>query len=338
MSMGSTFTGLARYGLSENPYRVAPLDPLRNGHELSERIGIIGGLKSVESYIEHAAQAGETAFVLVQGKGGTGRTSVCNHLLRHHCAARQVEPARFVVPDSRFKGQGQDSFDIFKCWLIALHGKLKRAKLTPLGEDFPSLEEDLSTVGNLQREVFPTQVAQSLGDLAEVLDAKSAAFGACFENVRDFSLVNAAFEAFVEARTLVLFTILDYPRRRDGISVLYESHNPEARSIDGHYPILKLETIRGEIAKELVQFHWKRAKPNIESPFDDAGLVEVFDDQSRPAGRVVLLTQGALESHAQKVSPGPVWPADRENLAFERNRLCELIPRIDRDLPEPFDD
>lgn len=335
--MNGVVTGIERYGLQRNPYRGKPIDPLRTQQQLSGPIGVAGGLSEVEAYIERAAAHGETAFVLVQGKSGTGRTSVCNHLFRHHCAARGIDPSKLAVPKP--KTVSQDSFEICRRWIIALYKELRRLGLTPLGQEYPELEQQLATSAHLTQGLYAVQATESMANLAEVLDAKSAGIGACFENVKDFDLISAAFDVFAEARALVLFTVLDYPRTRDGISVLFEGHNPDAEAVEGgHYPILSLETIRGVAARDLVQFHWRSARPGVESPFDDDALVEVFDDHSRPAARIVLVTKEVLESHVATLGPGPVWPQAREQLAFESDRLKELVPRIDKVLPVGFDD
>lgn len=333
MSMPAVATGLARYGLHRNPYQRRPLDPLTKQQKLELPIGVVGGLRSVEDYITRAIEAQETAFVLVQGKSGTGRTSICNHLLRHHCDERGIDTAKFVVPKQQYSGQ--DSFDIFKSWIVSLYGRLQRAKLTPLGHEGIDLDAELSSAQALDPSMYALRASAMLAAAADVLDTKSAGFGVCFENVKEYDLVTAVFEAFAEARTLVLMTVLDYPRTRGSIRALYERHPVEASSVQGsHYPTLDLEPIRGEVARDLIQFHWRCAAPGVESPFSDLGVAEAFDDQSRPAGRVVALTQGMLDTHAGTIEPGPSWPEDRDNLTFTRERLGRLLPIVSALLPE----
>jgi hypothetical protein len=345
MSTPETFEGLGRYGLQANPYvaATAPLDPLRTGRVLSRRIdGITRDLHEIEGYIDRAVEFEEPAFVLIQGKSGTGRTSVCNHLLRHHCNALRVQPARYLVPATELAGQGQDPFAIFKRWLILLRGDIPRAGLEQLGKyrgadldgelrDLPRVATDLDT--------FATEARLLMSAVTTVLKSKSAGLGVCFEGVKDYGLLNIAFEAFADAQTLVVATILDYPSRRTGVT-----QNFRARAVSGlavedlNYPVLNLDKITGEEAKDLIQFHWEEAADGVDSPFEDAGLVASFGDKPRPAGRVLKVTSKVLNFHAESVGPGPAWPEDRQTLFFAHDTLARLVPLIDDAVPEPVEE
>jgi hypothetical protein len=326
-------SGIARYGLQSNPYTPRALDPLTREEQLHKVIWGVHALAEAENYVERAVELEEAAFVLVSGRSGTGRTSVANHLLRHYRDKREIaDTTRFIVPRSRYSGQ--DPFDIFKKWVTSLYAKLTAGGLTPLGAEGFDLDQELATRQNLQEDTYATHLSVLLSQLAAVLQVKEAAFGVCFENVKDYRLVDASFEAFGETQTLVVLTVLDYPRTDDSIRVLFERHVPETGLGSRGYPVVELEPIRGRSAKELVQHRWSCAQPDVESPFDGTGLEQAFDDRLRTAGRVLQLTEHVLNWHAATVGEGPLWPDAREQLAFECDLLRRLMPEVDRSLPE----
>jgi len=330
----TTARGIARYGLEKNPYTPAPLDPLRREDRLHKHLRGVGALSEVETYIERAVGAGEPAFVLVSGRSGTGRTSVANHLLRHYWDKCLVaDKKRFIVPTISYSGE--NPFEILTSWITNLYVKLKRAKLTPLGSEGFDFDDELTRVEELPPNTYTAYLVELLPDLADVLESKGAAFGVCFENLQDNGLAKAAFATFAHTRTLVVLTALDYARGESSIHELFQRRDPTtSSSVNGRYPVLELDPIRGQDAKELVQYHWARAKPQVESPFDPIGLEKAFDDRVRTAGRVLQMTGHMLASHAASVGVGPMWPDARKELEFRGDRLEDLRDLADEWVPE----
>ena len=102
-------TGLKRYGLLPNPY-------LRR-RNLDASLCVLAGLQSIQDlkgYIAEAAAESEPAFAMVSGGSGSGRTSVCNHLLATYRDACRLAPEKFVVP--RIGVAGDDDFDVLANW------------------------------------------------------------------------------------------------------------------------------------------------------------------------------------------------------------------------------
>jgi hypothetical protein len=337
MAAPETARGIARYRLARNPYTPRALDPLSNAEALNKAVHAADLFEAVERYVADAAAAKESEFVLVSGRSGTGRTSVANHLMR--CYRDNLEhiddPARFVVPRTRFSGQ--DPFDIFLQWFTSLNGKLKRAGVTPLGQQGWDFDAELASRSGLDADTYATYLLEFLPALAEVLETKGAGFAACFENVKDYGLVEAAFESFIDTPTIVVLTVLDYRRTQDSIRVLFERHRAEVSGRSA-YPALDLEPIRGVNAKELVQYHWMCASPEQDSPFDEVGLERSFGDRLRTAGRVLRITEHVLNTYAATLGEGPLWPEAREQLRLRSDVLEQMVPEADKVLPDVDDD
>lgn len=342
MSCSEPFEGLARYGLAADAYRPKPLDPLRSDRLLDCIAGMTRRLKETEEYIDRAAAAHEPAFVLIKGKGGTGRTSLCNHLLARHCQALGIECEKYLVPDAKLKGQGQDPLVIFKRWLIRLRNSVVEARLGKLGE-FEGINVDaeikeLRDAGN-DLATFGTEASLPMSVLTRVLESKDAGLGVLFDGVKDYGLLSLAFEAFADARTLVVATVLDYPRSHRGVTESFERRRPEGQALQAQrYPVLNLDPIAGTEARDLVQFHWDVEKPGVDSPFDAAGLERSFADKRRPAGRILTLTSKVMENHAHSAGPGPAWPADRDRLFFTEDMLARRVPEADDAVPEQMEE
>jgi hypothetical protein len=330
--MSGTASGIARYGLTSNPYTPRPLDPLTKEEQLAT---VAGALDDAESYVEEIAREGVPGFVLVSGRSGAGRTTIANHLLTCYRRARGItDPKRFIVPQREFSGQ--DPHDIFNRWVASLYTKLKGAGLAQLlGEEDFDFRHELSTRESMQRDTYSTFLADFLPALSAVLAQHGAAFGACFENLKDYNLARAAFESFADAPTLVLLTVLEYPREEDTIHVLFERHVPHGASAGfARYPIVDVALVTGSEAKILVQHHWARVT-ELDSPFDDAGLEQGFGDKPRTAGRVLQLTGHALENRAAIAGEGPLWPDARDELALHAELLSRLLAVADKLVPEP---
>jgi hypothetical protein len=335
MSMDAqAVTGVARYGVERNPFFPQPLDPMNGSDEIGRDLGNLLGLEAVEAYIDRAAQAGETAFVLVQGRGGSGRTSICRHLLRYHCAAKGIDPDRFLIPTVE-PGLGQDQIAILRCWIISLLNLVRR-KAFPLGD---SLKGELERAGQQDIQTFGVWAGGLLGETAETLTTSGSGYGVLFEGVKSYELIRLAHAAFGDSGALVVFSMLDYPRTHDSVRGQWERDRPHGTAVEGgHYPILQLTPVGGgEGARDFVDFHWRRARADVEAPFDPEGLVEAFADRDRPAGRIAALAHRLLDRKATAAGPGPIWPDGRADLLLGRDYLLSELPVIDQDLPEPFD-
>jgi hypothetical protein len=317
--------GIQRYGLRAMPYkRRRKLDP---EHDTS--LCVLAGMKKVEdvkAYIAAAADADEPAFVMVSGKSGAGRTSVCNHLLATYRAARGIPSENFAVP--RMKVAGDDDYVVMKNWITALYGDLQfRPGLTPLGKaGAVDLDVALDTLDGLMRETYRTKAAIWMKLTAQTLARgnKPAGFGVCLEDVPSFLTVEAAVSIFESVPTLVLFTVFDHQQGvRDQFEALQVNTTTLPPAIDS-YPVLQLYDIAGQDAEELIQSRWPdESKP---SPFDGAQLASAFVTP-RSAGRIMVLTGRLLERKA--AHPGPKWPT-AEELRFAPDGLPDEVADLDQ--------
>jgi hypothetical protein len=326
LTNGALAIGIKRYGLDVNPYVPRALDPLRRPNDAALLTGL-DRLEDVRQYITRAADARETAYVLVTGRSGVGRTSVANHLLAHfrdHC---EVPAEKFVVPHIRIKGH--DDNLILRNWLKKLHGELQLRQLTPISDGGIELDDAIRTGEELNDvATYQTTAALWMRTLSDVLAAKGAGFAVCLENLESYDLIDAALTIFEEAATLVVLTALDYAETRESIRERFLQHSPVGHAQNGpSYPVVELEPLRGGDAMELIQTRWRSATTLV-SPFDDDGLAQAFDDKLRPAGRVLRLTQEVLDFKTEAAGEGPLWP-HADDLAISAGELRALVSRLD---------
>ena len=285
-------------------------------------------LEQVEEYIERAVEAQEPAFVMVAGLKGTGRTSICNHLLYHYRRCRAIPDKRLFVPQPHY--QGEDPHAYFAAWLEQLYGDLDDGD-APLGD--AKLEAVLGSGNPLPSEQTYVDRARRLLRTASRLLAldPAAAFAACIEDPRDYSLVRAAFSVFAQSQTLVLVTVLDPFDGHNRLKRLFRQHAPQSTTVHGSsYPVLELELVQGHEARDLIERRWRSCGNGHDSPFDGDGLESTFEHRRRTAGRVVLLTHGMLGLKAASAGHGAAWPEAKEELFLRGDQIRDLVTQIDR--------
>jgi hypothetical protein len=174
--------GIARYGFDTNPFiNGGALDPLANSED-AELLDGIPGLAEAEALIDRCRAKGQTAYVLVSGKRGAGRTSVCNRLLAHYRAELDFSPEHFIVPEREFSGE--DHHFVWLSWMTSMYYEALGRGLVPLDAGGFKLDEILQTGKTLEdRQRYTTAGRYVMKACSEVLRAKKAAFAVCLARI-----------------------------------------------------------------------------------------------------------------------------------------------------------
>lgn len=319
-----SLSGLQRYGISVSPFdRSRPLDPLRRLEDAPLLVGR-ERLDAIEAYIDAAVDADQTAYIMVAGLNGTGRTSVCNHLLEHY--RRKQGVSKLLVPEPNY--EGRDPYVYYVKWLDELYGEAQMAGLVPLGAEPVDLDVEFNDPipnGN----VYESKARRLMRAAAPAFAAKDARFAVCIEDPVNYEVVRAAFGIFEQAATIVLVTALDPFEGHHPHKQLFRKRPPKSDTLSNHgYPVVELELVRGPEARDLVERRWESCRTGHPSPFDSDGLVDTFDRRHRTAGRVVVLSHKMLSYKAASAGHGPPWPTD--DLRLRRDQILELVTQIDR--------
>jgi hypothetical protein len=336
MGVGAQAEGLARYGLHINPYNPRPLNLLHDGSDGQLLRDITDDLRDAREYVERAAAQHETAFVLVLGTRGTGRTTIANHLMARYRDARGIAPARFVVPECELKGR--DGYDIIvDTWFPALYWALRptaaRERDLTIAEAGQDLRQELHEGTGLgDRNRYVVNARELMARASQILEqGHQAAFGVLLERVESEDIVNAAFNVFEKAETLVVLTSHENDSTVAAVRRAFLGRQPRGRAVVGpSFPVLRLGCVAGLTAKELIKARWHAAiQSPCDLPFDEAGVVSAFDAYVRVPGRVLELTADVLETKAATLDPGEVWPDAREELEIDAARFLTLLKQAD---------
>ncbi len=342
---GPDVSGRARYGLTVKAYDPkVPLDPLACPTDSDLLVGY-EGLTEVELYIDRAIELCEPAFVMVAGIKGTGRTSVCNHLLRHYRDERKRradpdvlpldEPFKLVVPEPAYPGA--DGFGYFSNWLQIMYYNLAAKGLTPLGNEAIDLDGELKGDPLPVEKLYLSKAQVILTQTSRVLAGKGAGFAVRLEDPPQ-DLIKPTFAICDQAETITLVTVLDAieapgtgEQQSDLLKDLFRSRprSHESARERGGYPILELGPVRGKQARDIIERRWKAGRTGVRLPFDNDGLVDTFDRRHRPAARIVLMTSEMFDMKLAEAWDGPAWPDD-EKLFFSAEQIPRYVEVIDR--------
>ncbi len=299
---------MARYRLPANPYFPKALDLLNDTDDSKLLLRqLVSDLQQAQGYVERAADLGETAFVLVTGGRGTGRTTISNHLLAAYRTRREIEPNKFFVPQRQCKGR--DDHAIVINWFQSLYWALRAdpAQELTVKEHTLDIDDVLLNGTNVQNPHFYRVNANALMKHATRIlrDAHGAGFGVCLEMVEGEDVVNAVFDVFQDAETLVVLSPADTESSRMEVEKAFSDRPTSGQAVtDAAYPSIKLGPIAGEDAKSLIELRWRAATEEhkrLELPFAAEGVIAAFDAKPRTPGRVLELTAGPADegSHAQ---------------------------------------
>jgi hypothetical protein len=318
--------GLERYGLLANPYARRELNPLTNeGHEkLLIRVDGFNQLDDIDTYLARAAKESNTCFFLVTGESGAGRTSAANYILARYRHHRGIPPERFIVPSR--KTEDYDWVAVFRRWMLSLSTEiyLKRVSLPPqLAADFKELAArlDKDTLEPICHDLL-VRIADELAQ-----DPRRAAFGLCFENVREYRMISSAYEIFEGVPSICVFTTLDNAERRTDVI------DPFRKKAAGSRRLVELSGLRGDDVEKVVEAHWAQAAAAVPPPFAPGAVRAIFNDKDRPIGRILVLFEGVLEAKLLAVGEGAAWPAPE--LRFDAPGLKGLVALLERQAIAP---
>lgn len=304
------------YGIQQgiNPYVPQVLNPLRTpAHlQLVVRVQPYDVLDQVETYLEECINQERTAFVLVCGESGTGRTSIANTVLalyRDRLISNQTQRgARFFVPD--MPALNEDPYNVYSKWIYSLRNALyfRRGQLSPPDDFFSGFDKVYEARTS---DDFATKFQQALGDISYLLinQPDPAGFGLLLEGVPNPKFITPLKEMLAYARAACVLTV---PSNQPEVVSAFNSAFPDQEA-----RLVRLTGIQGKGIKHLLEVRWTGANP---PPFQEDGLEQVFQ-QPTPIGKVLNIVSSLLYVRAREKKGVAPWPGNQQELLFTQDDL-----------------
>jgi hypothetical protein len=310
------------YGLAGgNPYAQKPLNPLETPTDGDQLLDLDGFIRREEvvTYLQEKADSGQPAFVLVGGRNHTGRTSMANWILYNYFELREVKD-RFLHVCVPVKDQA--TFPWLMKAIAQLRAKLKRiSDLTLNKEISDAIKECLNVKADMPYEEL---FQEALGDLSVELRSRKYALGVVFEGIPDAKFIAAAKTVFESSEAVVVYTYDDY-------------EHPQTTGAKGFRAVqfddvlhVYLEPLASRQVGILAKDRWDVASSNLEFPFEDGVLEDLYRDNRTPIRKVLKRLEDFVDYKLEMAPPGAAaWPGNRK-LFMKRQWLSPTFKFLDR--------
>lgn len=293
------------YGIPQghNPYTRQALNPLKEPTHLQLvlRVQPFDVLDQVDVYLQQCIQDNRTAFVLVTGESGTGRSSIANTILASYrnqlIEDSNQRSSRFFLPD--MPALNEDPFSVYAKWVYNLRNALyfRRHLLNPPASFFA----DIDTVYAARTsDDYDSKFQQFLGDISFLLSnqPEPAGFGLLMEGVPNPKFIASAREMFQYARAVCVLTV---PSIQPEVVSAFNNAFPDLEAC-----LVRLAGLQGQVIIELLKARWNGANSY---PFNDAGVQQAFK-QPFPIAKVLYIVSSLLDIRAREKRDGPPWPGN----------------------------
>jgi hypothetical protein len=307
------------YGLTDrNPYQTRPLDPYRRPTDRDCWIDIgFATLGHILGRLQSAAQKEEPAFVVIEGREDTGRTSVANYLLDKYFEFRGVGDRHVIA---HVDVGDYDEYSWALTAMVDLQNEVE-AKGLQLARE---LTDTLNRIEQIPVAAYKQRfqgIARTLSVQLKKLDEPHA-FGVLFEKVFKPEFIAAAQIIFQKSPALITFTHDTYKH-----ALTAASPSLDQARFDEEVEIVRLGCLTGSQVCALADGRWKKAS-ELDFPFDANGLGELFHDKSEPIKKVMgwleeLLNYKLNLARNEKVP----WP-DNKGLEMDDLWLTATFPLI----------
>lgn len=289
------------YGLGADPFANVALKPTQNPDD-ANRLARVDGCRGIDESVARLT-AKDSAFALIIGGSGTGRSSVANFLgyAWHSSVARHREKL-LLVDDLNLKSKGYDSKAVVK----DAFGWLRYAILGAGHKISPTLQE---LFDNVQNGAFDPESPQYAWLSKTVEDELAEKFKVAFliEGLRDGKTLAGLVEAFSRMSALLVFVADDVEPAAGEVRQAFNS------LVDRHVgDQLGLGPLRGADVAELVGQRWAAAQSNSDVPFDMAAIERIFDANPRSLARALNILGDMLNIRRINVASDAVWPDNPE--------------------------
>lgn len=307
------------YGLANgNPYAQKPLNPMETPTDCDRLLELDGfiGHEEVMTYLQVKTDSGWPAFVLVGGRNHTGRTSMANWILHNYFELRDVKD-RYLHVCVPVKDQA--AFGWLRKAIAQLWAKLKQSDLRLNQGLLDGIKDCLSFTDDMPyEELFQA----AIGALSVELTSRQYAIGVVFEGIPDAEFIASAKTVFESSEAVVVYTYDDY-------------EHPQTTGARGFRAVqfddvldVYLEPLASRQVSLLAAARWKDAS-DLEFPFEDGGLEDLYKDNRTPIGKVLKRLENFLDYKLEIAPSNAVWPVDQE-LFMTRQWLAFTFKRLDR--------
>lgn len=255
----------------------------------------------IDRVIHNAISQSELPCFLVAGKNKTGRTFTSNYILNQYRIARDVAQDRFIIPEREF--ENHDESHVLLDWIGYLYEGLDDPKFTLISDNLKEIHEICKT-----KEMPIDPLAQGIfhklsSKLTE--DNLPAAFGVCFESIRNHELISKVKKIFKRTQTVVIFTTDDYEGLGKGIKQLFNPRVDKPCEM-----LINLHKFMGDDVKTFAEKRWIGINSH---PFDDTGFKEAFTSRW-PISQILRSLAFMIELKLAEHPEGAKWPEAQELL------------------------
>ncbi|GII52401.1 hypothetical protein Pth03_07900 [Planotetraspora thailandica] len=292
------------YGLPDkkNPYVNRPLDALTDSSDqdlLLELEGFIQ-LAGIEAAVDRAVREGRPAFFLIIGAGGSGRTSLSNHVMRSYQDRRWPgqEGDNLCVHRSPRTTMTHDPYRQLTDTLLSLRNNMKRRHIE-ISDDLKTSFRDLS-----RSQASGPLSDYDLQEIAELVSSdvatRGSGLGIHYEGVATKELLALAPRVFENTQAVMVLTVDAYDHA--GTPQLTESDKQEFAKL-GH--VIHLEALTPAQISMLALKRWNGTQP---SPFDPGGVESAFTRRRYTIGQAMRYLAMLLDFRLSEYHDAEPWP------------------------------
>lgn len=320
------------YGVSANPYDLGELDPLSQSTHTHFFVPSpsFANLDPVDRVIDKAIGQKRCAVFVVEGKKGSGRSSITNYILSRYRERRGIKPERFLIPDA---DPHNDAFEFLMEWIEALRTELDDPPLLETVDQILNEAETATSVNYRPRfNRVLRRVSRGLSDLQEPDSegneaAAPAAFALRLRDPLDHEFAMSVVLACERANAICVIEALDHEYLGQGLSqVILGLQRVTAKDA------VPLQRLNADCVLDIAERFWVFAGATPPHPFSEKGIRWAYAD-ALPADPVLNELQYLMRMNLPTTGKGK-WPKNKSKLELTEKKIRHWLKERRNKQPE----